>query len=115
MHLDALENRTVDALTIEDIAALLPATMPIHYVKMDMQGLDGRIIMNMPSALLSRVRTIQFEAFNPQCTNLYEGQVACPQIAEYLNRKGFEGACNIGCEPTSTFRKNKITADAAHP
>lgn len=103
--LNQLENRTVDSMKIEDLISLLPDKMPIHYMKFDMQGLDGTIITKLPQDFLARVQTIQFESVNPVCNALYEGQMQCPYIAEFLNKNGFEGKCRPGCEPTSTFFK----------
>lgn len=100
-----LENRTVDALGIEDVGALVPPTMPVHYMKLDMQGLDGTIIKSMPSAFLARVKKLQFESVNPTCNRLYDGQMLCPEIEAFLKAKGFKGKCGSGCEPVSTFSR----------
>lgn len=103
--LKALEERVVDTISIEDAISILPDTMPILHVKLDMQGLDGTVIMKMPREFLNRIESIEFESFNPKCTKLYETQIPCFDIAKFLVENGFTGQCGSRCETTSIFRR----------
>lgn len=105
--LKTLENRTVDAISVNDAFSLAPAHIPIQHLKLDVQGLDGAIIKAIPFKFLAKVKKIEFESFNPECNALYHSQIACPEIATYLKEQGFMGNCSKGCEPTSIFHRNK--------
>jgi hypothetical protein len=127
--INPLENRTVDSLSIMQVVDLLPEIVPIHYMKLDMQGLDGDVIKALPRAFLDRVQNLEFESVAEQCNTLYEVQTKCAELESYLHSCGFEGKCNIkkprkqfsglrkgkmddthGCELTSVFSR-KTTHD----
>lgn len=105
--LKRLENRTVDAISVNDAISLAPAHLPIQHLKLDVQGLDGAIIKAIPLKFLAKVKKIEFESFNPECNALYHTQIECPVIASYLKEQGFIGTCSKGCEPTSIFHRRK--------
>ena len=101
--LQSLENRTVDTLRMEDAIRLLPDNIPIHFFKLDVQGMDGALIKRIPLQVLARVQKLQFESVTNRCNNLYENQMRCGEIETYLREHGFQGNCPYGCEVTPTF------------
>ena len=111
--LDLLENRTVDTISVDELARLLPKALPIRLLKIDVQGLDVRLVRRMPRALLHRVRELRFEVMlrNPGCTSLYKGQETCESVQDYLLSLGFRGHCpltTVGCEGDAVFKRAKL-------
>jgi len=115
--LDLLENRTVDTISVDELARLLPEALPIRLLKIDVQGLDVRLVRRMPRALLRRVRELRFEVAlqNARCTSLYKGQETCESVRSYLLGLGFRGHCPrsppyTGCEGDAVFRRAELRA-----
>lgn len=119
--LSVLENRSIDTINVEALAALLPRHLPIRLLKVDVQGLDVQLVRAMPPSLLRRVRELRFEAaVLSSCTSLYVGQQPCESVEGYLMRLGFRGHCPSDgryCEDEAVFLSRAARAAWArqHP
>ena len=73
--LDTLEERQVDAITLQTALALAGG-LPISYLKIDAQGMDFRILATTPRDVLRSVSTIRLEtmADASRCTELMRGK-----------------------------------------
>lgn len=100
-----MENRTVDTLSVSEMIDILPSNVPVRHMKLDMQGLDGTIIKLLPSQFLQRVQSLRFEATTPKCGNLYDNQIQCAEIEEFLKSHEFHGTCPDKCEVSPLFKK----------
>ena len=102
--MEAFETRMVDTVTMTDVFGLLPPHLPIDHLRIDAQGLDAQLLKSIPVPELARVRKLELETFNAEaCSSqqLYEGQVSCRSIEEYLMSHGFSvtrGCAQRGCE-----------------
>lgn len=86
-----VETRLVDSIRLVDAIALVPPHLPILRLKLDVQGIDFRLVKSVPPAYLqSRVVFIDVEVRKSGCTMLYNGQEDCPQVLEYMRGIGFQ-------------------------
>lgn len=86
---DGLERREVPTMTLAS-AIGLAGPLPIELVKIDVQGLDASLVMATDASLLfSKVRRVQLETVADRCDPLYEGQVPCHTIIDYMRGIGY--------------------------
>ena len=89
--LKGIETRLVDSIRLVDAIALVPPHLPILRLKLDVQGIDFRLVKSVPPAYLqSRVVFLDVEVRKSGCTMLYNGQEDCPQVLEYMRGIGFQ-------------------------
>ena len=96
---EVLERRTIDTISVVQLAKLLPPALPIRVLKIDAQGLDLKLVQAMPESLLERVLSFQLEARLRRCRPLYEGQESCEEMTQYMASRGYvaQVACRPGC------------------
>lgn len=90
------EDRTVDTISMAQAMALLPPDLPIRLLKLDVQGMDTRLIKSIPPDVLARIDSIRFETAVPgaRCGGtLYEGTQSCASVVPFLRKHGFDGGC----------------------
>lgn len=101
-----LENRTVATMSMRSAFELLPPRMPIHLLKLDVQGMDLDLLRAVPSEHWARLLSVQIEVRSARCEPLYQGQDSCEQAAEFMVEKGFARArCPTTCEGDVIFRR----------
>ena len=132
-----VERRRVPTITLERASRLVPAHLPIRYLKIDAQGTDIQLLMSVPPALLrSRVQALEFETIGPKCDPIYVGQPPCDVATRYLQsigyrvKRGTNDACSEmaskgnpyvnkqsrfgwGCEATMQFELNVNLPDGS--
>lgn len=125
-----METRVVPALSLAKVLKLMPPDLPIHTLKLDVQGLDFAIIRATPPAQLERVRSIHLEVLNdhiyqgtrqerqdaPPCPRLYERQPFFAEVKDYMRSLGlrYEKLARPGwmgplrCEGTAVFSRTTV-------
>ena len=86
-----MESRLVDSITLADAIALVPPTLPILRLKIDVQGVDFRVVRSVPADVLrSRVVFLDVEVRKKTCATLYEGQEDCAIVLSHMASIGFD-------------------------
>jgi hypothetical protein len=126
-----VETRLVDSIRLVDAIGLVPPSVPILRLKLDVQGIDFRLVRSVPPPVLqSRVVFLDVEVRKNGCATLYQGQENCSEVLQYMHSIDFEmvlpgarGASRVlhgcqhlpydnACEANARFR-SKAQKDAA--
>lgn len=114
-----VETRIVPAITLARVLELLPP-LPIHLLKLDVQGLDLDLLKATPLALLGRVESIELEVINSRsprekghapCPVLYEGQPRLDDVVAHMKTIGYQvrrlgdWAGHLRCEGAGLFTR----------
>ena len=103
------EKRQVPQATLRQVLTWI-GPRPVELVKVDVQGMDLRVIESA-GYLLPQVRRFQLEVISDDCHGLYVGQPKCSAVVARAAQLGFEPATPINCKPT--FKRNaQITSTA---
>lgn len=91
----ALEKRTVPAITLATALALARPSLPVKLLKIDVQGMDLRLIQATNRANLSHVQAVSIELAidTPRCRGsrlVYADRELCPAAIGYMASIGFK-------------------------